>query len=344
MRTKKGIFGVTKDGSEVALFTLECDCGARFEFISYGAALKSVRVPAAKGTTEITYGFDTLAEYEENRFFFGATIGRFGNRIAHGKFFISDVEYSLARNNGNNHLHGGELGFDRRVWKSVVEQTANAASVVFAYNSPAGEEGYPGNLQVTVTYTVTDNGELSITYQGKTDEITPFNPTNHTFWNIAGADAGSIADLVLELNCPLYIPVNDELIPTGEILSVKNTPMDFLKPKAVGKDIEAVKPAGYDHCFVIAPESGGSALKFAARITDPKSGRRMEVFTTMPGMHVYSGNFIKNAKIAGGLESQRRGAICFETEFFPDSVNQPHFPSVLLEPGKTFFSKTVYRF
>jgi aldose 1-epimerase len=350
-------FGFTRDNQEVHLFMLESASGMRAEFISYGAALKSLCMPDARGEfRDVTYGFETLAEYEAHRFFFGATIGRFGNRIAHGSFSLGGADYTLAKNdNAKHHLHGGETGFDRRVWKGSLTAEKTAATVTFTYDSPDGEEGYPGNLAAEVTYTVTDADELIITYTARTDKTTPFNPTNHSFWNLACVDSGegkshdTIESHLLQLHCPLYIPADDDLIPTGEILSVKGTPMDFTSPKSIGKDIDRVLPNGYDHCFVIDPHAvsrslpQGIPLRCAALLKDPASGRAMEVLTTMPGVHVYSGNFIQEVKTAGGM-SKRRGALCLETEQFPDSVNRPYFPSPLLKPGETFFSQTVHRF
>jgi aldose 1-epimerase len=344
MQTSRENFGTARNGQNTELFVLESATGMRVELISYGAAVKSLRVPDKNGSVkEITYGFDTLAEYEEHRFYFGASIGRFANRIARGSFVLDGKTYTLGcNNNGVHHLHGGELGFDRRVWSGVLHASETEASVVFTYVSPDGEEGYPGNVTASVTYTLRDSDELAVTYGGTTDAPTPFNPTNHTFWNIAGIGSGGIEQHVVELNCPFYIPVDDGLIPTGEILSVKNTPMDFTVPKTIGRDIDAVKPAGYDHCFVVG--TGQSALRRAARITNPAGLLTMEVLTTAPGMQVYSGNNIKTAKIAGGNSAAWREAVCFETGFFPDSVNTLHFPSPILLPGSRFFSQTVFRF
>jgi aldose 1-epimerase len=313
------------------------------ELISWGAAIRSLRLPDKHGgLDEVVYGFDTLAEYEAQRFFFGAAIGRYGNRIAGGKFFLDGKEFTLARNDGKNHLHGGPSGFDRQVWKSSLSSAGDAAQVRFARLSPAGEEGYPGNLRVSVCYTLSDSGALTIDYSAKTDAATPFNPTNHAYWNLAGAGAPSALEQELELNCPFYLPVDEELIPTGEILSVKNTALDFTKAKKIGQDIDSVKPSGYDHCFVIAP--GVAALRRAALLRDPLSGRSMEVLTTAPGIQVYSGNMITPAALSGGRQAVWRGAICLETEGFPDAVNRPHFPSVILRPGETFFSRTVHVF
>jgi aldose 1-epimerase len=229
------------------------------------------------------------------------------------------------------------------VWQGELRQDADGeARAAFSIKSPAGEEGYPGNVSARVTYTLTDGNELRIVYEASSDAGTPFNPTNHAFWNLAGAASGSINEHILQLRCPFYLPVDSEFIPTGEILSVKNTPMDFLSEKPIGRDIDSAKPAGYDHCFVIDGVPG--ELNLAAVARDPVSRRRMEVWTTMPGIQVYAGNNIKNARIAGGAEAAWRGAFCLETEFFPDSVNKQHFPSPILTREKNFSSQTVYKF
>jgi aldose 1-epimerase len=338
MKAEKKMFGVTKNKENVDLFCLTSAGGLRVELISYGAAIKSVLFP-----DEITYGFDSLEEYEARRFFFGAVIGRYANRIARGRFFLEGREYCLERNNGNNHLHGGVRGFDRRVWKGkLLQEAGDKASAAFSIESPSGEEGYPGNVSARVMYTLTDSNELHIVYSALSDSATPFNPTNHAFWNLAGAASGDISAHELRLCCPFYLPVDDELIPTGEILSVKNTPMDFLSAKAIGRDIDKVKPAGYDHCFVIDGVPG--ELNLAAVVREPTTMRRMEVWTTMPGIQVYSGNNIKNARISCGAESKWRGALCLETQLFPDSVNKNHFPSPFLLPGKECIFRTVHKF
>ncbi|MCX7786190.1 MAG: galactose mutarotase [Spirochaetes bacterium] len=342
MKLTRTTFGKTSHGQDVELFSLQSVNGLGAEIISYGAALKSFRMPDRTGKVqEITLGFDTLTEYEANRRFFGATIGRVANRIAGGRFFLYGKEYRLAVNNGPNHLHGGLNGFDRVVWKGETFLQSDRASVVFTYTSPDGEEGYPGELNVVVTYTLSDEGELSITYEAETNEPTPVNLTNHTFWNLGGVTS-TIESLELELRCPFYLPVDDTLIPTGEIRSVKDTPMDFLTPKRIGRDIDQVKPNGYDHCFVI--EGGKEPLRTAAILRDPESGRTMEVLTDLPGIQFYSGNMIKEIRGAGGVWFKRRSALCLETELFPDSVHRPHFPSTILHPGTVFRTLTIHRF
>jgi len=342
MECTKKSFGITADGKNVDLFTLAAANGAILELISFGAAIRSFRVPDRRGACdEITLGFDTLAEYEANRRFFGATIGRVGNRIAQGKFSLEGKEYALALVNGPNHLHGGLAGFDRVVWAAESFRQDDSASVIFSYLSPDGEEGYPGNLRVAVAYTFTDSGDLSIAYEAETDEPTPVNLTNHTFWNPAGIGKG-ILDLVVELPCPFFLPVDDTLIPTGEILSVRGTPMDFTAPKRLGQDIDKVLPNGYDHCYVSGAKGRDPYL--IASVSDPASGRRMEIVTDLPGVQFYSGNNIKDIRGAGGRLFTKRDALCLETQFFPDSVNRCHFPSTVLKPDETFRTITIHRF
>jgi len=332
-------------------FTLEGAGGVSAEVISFGAAIRSVRMPGKDGgVSEITYGFDTLEEYEAKRRFFGASIGRAANRIARGAFTLGGAEFTLARNErGVNHLHGGECGFDRRLWRGELREGDGEASVTFSLRSPAGEEGYPGNLDARVTYTLTDGGaseggcgQLIIDYAAEADAMTPFNPTNHTFWNLSGGREESVLMHELELNCPFFLPVDADLIPTGEVRSVSGTAMDFSRAKPLGRDIEGVVPDGYDHCFVIAP--GRRAVRRAARLFDRGSARALEVFTDMPGIQVYSGNHIRPERVSGGRPAVRRGAVCLETEFFPDAVNRPHFPQGLAGPGRPFSSRTVLRF
>ena len=341
MEFSRKTFGTTADGKSVELFSLAASCGITAELLSLGAAIRSVKMPDRNGKVEeITLGFDTLGEYETNRRFFGATIGRVGNRIAKGKFSLDGKDYELALVNGPNHLHGGTKGFDRVVWASEAFRQGESASVVFSYTSPAGEEDYPGTLQVLVTYTLTDAGELSIAYEAETDHATPLNLTNHTFWNPAGVGK-SILDLEVELHCPFYLPVDETFIPTGEILSVKGTPMDFTSPKRLGSDIDKVLPNGYDHCYV----SGAKERTLAplGKVRDSVSGRCLEISTDLPGVQFYSGNNIKDITGAGGVLFTKRSALCLETQFFPDSVNRIHFPSTILLPDQTFRSMTVHR-
>lgn len=336
MKIEERPFGTTSGGRDVRLFILQSASGVRAEIISCGATLKSLRTPDRTGASgEITAGFDTLAEYEANRGYFGATVGRFANRIAGARFRSDGVIHTLAANEGRNHLHGGVRGFDRAVWDAQLFRQADMASIAFSLLSPDGEEGYPGELRITVVYTLTDTDELSIAYEAEADETTPVNPTNHTYWNLAGPASGTIDNHELELRCPFFLPVDEELLPTGEILSVRGTPMDFTVRKRIGPEV-------CDHCFVIEP--GEDDVRTAAVLRDPGSGRKMEILTGLPGIQFYTGNLIPDIRTAGGVELRRRGALCLETGFFPDSVNRPHFRSPFIAPGETYRSITVHRF
>jgi aldose 1-epimerase len=292
----------------------------------------------------VVHGFDNLEQYAKGHPGFGATIGRFGNRIARARFTLDGREYTLAANNGRNHLHGGLKGFDKVVWDArSLPATDHEAAVQFRYLSKDGEEGYPGNLSVTVTYTLTDDNALRIDYEATTDKATPVNLTNHSYFNLAGE--GDVLDHEVMIAADRYTPVDDELIPTGEITSVKGTPLDFTRPMQIGARIEQLKPkpGGYDHNYVLNRD--GKALALAARATEPKSGRGMEVLTTEPGMQLYTGNFLDGKYTGvGGVAYGRHSGLCLETQHFPDSVNRPNFPSTILRPDETFESTTVFKF
>jgi len=338
-------FGKTKDGKDVSVFTLINGHGVKVRLIDYGATLISVEAPDKAGkTANITLGFPTLAGYLERHPYFGSTVGRYGNRIAGGKFKLDGKEYSLATNNGPNHLHGGIKGFDAVMWKAEVLKGRDSA-VRFTYTSPDGEEGYPGKLDVTVTYTLTHNNELKIDYEAKTDKATVVNLTNHAYWNLAGAGSGTILKHVLTLAADKYLPIDDTSIPTGRLADVKGTPFDFTTPHAIGERIDEVKKdphktKGYDHCFVLRGQQG--KLELAAKAKDPVSGRVMEIFTTEPGVQLYCGNFLGGGAGEGGYKQHE--AFCLETQHYPDSPNQPSFPSTVLKPGETYRSTTVHKF
>jgi aldose 1-epimerase len=312
---------------------------------AYGAILTELRAPDRYGrVANVVHGFDNLEQYVKGHPGFGATIGRFGNRIARARFTLDGKEYTLAANNGRNHLHGGLKGFDKFVWEAKpLPAGDHEAAVQFTYSSKDGEEGYPGNLSVTVPYTLTDDNELRIDYHATTDRATPVNLTNHSYFNLAGD--GDVLDHEVMIAGDRYTPVDDELIPTGEIAGVKGTPLDFTKPMRIGARIEQLKPrpGGYDHNFVL--NGGGKSLALAARVTEPKSGRVMEVLTTEPGIQFYTGNFL-DGKYTGvsGVVYGRHSGFCLETQHFPDSVNRPNFPSTILRPGGTLKSTTVLKF
>ncbi|MCF7765019.1 MAG: galactose mutarotase [Verrucomicrobia bacterium] len=342
---EKKTFGKTADGQTVDLFTLTNSDGLVARITSYGALLTELQVPDRNGSlTDIVLGFDNLEDYLKGHPHFGCTTGRFANRIAGGKFSLDGKSYSLAINNGPNHLHGGPQGIDKRVWKTSAE--SNGESVVFEYHSPDGEEGYPGNLDLRVTYTLTDENELKIDYRAVTDQATPINLTNHSYFNLAGAGEGTILDHELLLNARFFTPVDETSIPTGAILPVPGTFMDFTRSKKVGADFEQIEgdPGGYDHNFVIAKDFPGQ-LALAARVHEPRSGRTMEILTTEPGVQLYTANYLDGRfKGKGGRAYPKNSALCLECQHFPDSVNQPHFPSVILRPDHEYRQTTIHRF
>jgi aldose 1-epimerase len=337
-------FGKTPEGQRVALYTLTNTNGIRARITNYGAILVSLEVPDKNGKlADITLGFDTLEGYIKEHPYFGATVGRYANRIGGAKFKLNDVEYQLAANNGPNHLHGGIKGFDKVVWKAEdVTAESDRALVRLSYLSKDGEEGYPGNLACTVTYTLTKDDELKINYEAETDKTTILNLTNHSYWNLAGQGNGDILGHELTLNADKYTPVDEGLIPTGQIKSVKDSPMDFTKPMKIGSRIAQVE-GGYDHNYVL--NSGGGTLALCARVYEPTSGRVMEIHTIEPGVQFYTGNFL-DGSITGkaGRVYNKNYGFCLETQHFPDSPNKPDFPSVVLKPGDKYITVTVHKF
>jgi aldose 1-epimerase len=343
MSVKYELFGTTLEGEEVGKFILNNSQGITATVMNLGGTVISLKIPDREGEIkEVTLGFDNLQQYLANHSYFGAAIGRFANRIANGVFQLDGVKYCLARNeNGLNHLHGGNKGFDKVVWQAESFHGPNLNGVTFSYLSPDGEEGYPGNLKVTIIYSLNEDNEFKIEYKAQTDKPTIVNLTNHTYWNLAGAGSGTVMNHQLTLNSKKYLPVNNSLIPTGEIKTVQGTPMDFTKPKLIGKDIHNTT-GGYDHCFVI--ESSNQELNLAAKLYEPESGRAMEILTTTPGIQFYSGNFLDNIKGAGGALFQKHSGLCLETGFFPNSINEPEFPSPILYPDKKYHQVTIHRF
>ena len=341
---EKSEFGTLEDGTVIEAFTLRNARGAMAKVITYGATLTELWVPDKNGKLgDVVFGFDGLKGYLGSHPYFGSTVGRYANRIAKGKFTLDGKEYTLAINNGPNSLHGGKIGFDRRVWKAEPLREPHAAAVRFTYLSPDGEENYPGNLSVSVTYTLTDENALKLDYSAKTDKATPVNLTNHSYFNLAGS-GGDILGYVLYLNADWFTPVDATLIPTGEIRSVKGTPLDFTKPTPIGAHIAEIKDiGGYDHNFVINGEPG--KLRLAARVSEPTSGRQMEVWTTEPGVQFYSSIGLDGTIVGkGGITYKKYGALCLETQHYPDSPNHPNFPSTILRPGESFHSETIYKF
>ncbi len=332
--------GLTATGEAVELFTCTNATGCTLELLSWGATVKSLSVPDREGHLgDVTLGFPDLSGYLQRHPYFGSTVGRFANRIAGARFTLDGVGYRLAANNGANHLHGGETGFDRVVWDAEPFEDQDASGVRFRYHSRDREEGYPGNLEVEASYALTDSDALVMAFQATADAPTPVNLTNHTYWNLAGA--GLILDHVVEIEADRYLPVDAGQIPTGEIAVVAGTPMDFTKPKPVGRDLDAIPGTrtGYDHCFVLRHRS---TVARAARVAEPGSGRVMEIFTTQPALQFYTGNNLSGFEPHGGFG--RFAGLCLETQHFPDSPNQPRFPDTILAPGERYAHETVHRF
>ncbi len=337
MKVERTFFGKTSDGSSVDLFTLTNSEGNIVQLTDYGAILVSVQVPDRDGKrANVNLGFDNLKGYLDGNPFFGATVGRYANRIAKGKFRLDGTDYTLAVNNGPNHLHGGLVGFDKQVWQAEVLPGEDSATVRFTLRSPDGQEGFPGNLDVTAEYTWNDNNELAYTFQAKTDAPTVLNLTNHAYWNLAGAGNGDVLEHILQLQCDRYVAVDETLIPTGDIVKVDGTPLDFRQPHALGERIAQLpETKGYDHCYVV--EGAAGQLRKCAVVRDPSSGRAMEVSTTQPGVQLYTANHLRDPW-------GQHGAFCLETQHYPDSPNRPDFPTTRLNPGETFSETTVIRF
>lgn len=339
-------FGTLPDGTRVDVFTLKNANGVEVRIMTYGATITSIRVPDRNGKfDDVVTGFDTLDGFVTRGRFFGVIAGRYANRIANARFTLDGKTYQLAANNGKNHLHGGLRGFDKVVWKAASFERDGASGVKLTYVSPDGEEGYPGTLTATVTYTLTPQNELTLDYEATTDKATPVNLTNHAYFNLAGDGRGDILQHLLTINADRYTPTDDTQIPTGELAPVAGTPFDFRKPTAVGARIDADheqirRGKGYDHNFVL----NGTGLRHAARLVDPASGRTLDVSTTEPGVQLYSGNNLDGAVGKGGHVYGRRSALCLETQHFPDSPNHANFPSTILRPGERFQSKTVFAF
>jgi len=338
-------WGRTAEGQSVSLVTLSNRLGMVVKITSYGAIITELHAPDRQGQlTNVVLGFDNLDRYLQGHPAFGATIGRVANRIAGAKFTLDGREYRLAANIGEHHIHGGRAGFHQRVWQTrLLPSGADRAAVEFSYLSVDGEEGYPGNLEVKVTFSLTDANELRIDYEAETDRATPVNLTNHSYFNLAGH--GDVLGHVLEIAADRYTPSDRALIPTGEIAPVAGTPLDFTTPKTIASRIDQLRPHpnGYDHNYVL--NSGGGALAFAARAVEPLSGRVLEAHTTEPGVQLFTANFFDGRMVGtGGVSYPQHAGFCLETQHFPDAINQPHFPSVVLRPGTTFRSTTLFRF
>lgn len=338
------------DGKKVNLYTLTNANKIEMKVTNYGGIITSLKVPDKNGHfDDIVLGYNTLAEYIKNNPYFGAIIGRYGNRIKLGKFTLEGNEYTLATNNPPNALHGGPKGFDKVVWDAKTTQDSNSVSIQFSYLSKDGEEGYPGDLNVIVTYILTNENELKIDYLATTDKPTIVNLTNHTYWNFAGEGSGDILNHQLMINADKYTPVDNTLIPTGEIASVEGTPMDFRVPTAIGSriddDFEQLKfGKGYDHNWVLN-KSIENEMTLAATVFEPTNGRYMEIYTTEPGIQFYSGNFLDGSIVGkSGKKYEFRDGFCLETQHYPDSPNKPNFPSTVLRPGETYETTTLHKF
>lgn len=349
MGIRKDRFGKTTDGKAVDLYTLTNEKGMEVKITNYGATMVSLKVPDRHSEpVDVTLGYNSLKAYERDNAYFGCIVGRYANRIAGGEFKLHGKRYHLAKNDGDNHLHGGTRGFNKAIWQVKKPIDDVAPNVLLTYLSPDGEEGYPGNLSVTVTYRLTEKNDLRIDYTAETDQPTVINLTHHSYFNLAGSGSGNILGHTLTIFADQFTPVDNRLIPTGELRSVKGTPLDFTRPAGIGvridqEDEQLILGKGYDHNWVLNKEEGVLAL--AARVMESTSGRTMGVYTTEPGIQFYSGNFLGD-RIAGkeGQIYRHRGGFCLETQHFPDSPNRPQFPSTVLEPGEKYKQTTIYRF
>lgn len=341
---KKGFWGKT-----VEIYKLKNSKGAETQIITYGGTVVSLKVPDKNGKfADVVLGYDSIADYEKNQSYIGALIGRYGNRIAKGKFTLDGKEYILAKNNGENHLHGGPKGYDKVVWTAKPSTDKNGANLELTYLSKDGEEGYPGNLNIKVIYSLTENNELKIVYSATTDKNTVINLTHHSYFNLAGAGNGDILNHQLTLYADKFTPTDDGSIPNGELKSVKGTPFDFLIPTAIGARISNADDQlkfgnGYDHNWVL--NKTDNSMTLAATVFEPTSGRTMEVYTTERGLQFYSGNYLEGAiKGKSGQNYPRRTGFCLEAQNFPDAPNKPNFPSAVLKKGETYSQTTIYKF
>jgi aldose 1-epimerase len=347
-RIDKRAFGKLPDGRTVDIYTLKNSKGLEVEITNYGGAVVAIRTRDRRGRMgDIALGYDEPSGYVADTSYFGALIGRYGNRIARGVFKLNGIEYQLARNNDPNHLHGGVVGFNKVVWQASEVTRKDGVGLELTYLSKDNEEGYPGNLNVTATYVLTNANELRIEYSATTDKDTVVNLTHHSYFNLAGAGAGDVLSHVLKINADRFTPVDATLIPTGELKAVKGTPFDFNAPTAIGSrinqtDEQLVRGNGYDHNFVLSKM--GRELSLAANVYEPKSGRILEMWTTEPAVQFYTGNFLNGVKGKAGRVYNRRGGFCLEAQHFPDSPNQPAFPSTVLKPGERYTQTTVYKF
>ena len=348
MSVEKSFFGKMQDGTEIFLYTLRNKNGMSVGIINYGGIIVSIDVPDRNGKIDdVNLGYDNLEQYLEKGMFFGAIIGRHGNRIENAEFELNGVTYRLAKNDGRNHLHGGNRGFDKVVWEAEPFVEGGAPALQLSYLSPDGEENYPGNLEVKVIYTLTEDNSIKIDYFAVSDRDTVVNLTNHAYFNLSGHGSGNILDHQVMINADRFTVINDECIPTGEIRDVADTPMDLRKPRPIRGGIESGDEQiacgkGYDHNFVL--NDSGEKPEKAAEVYDPGSGRVMEVFTTKPGIQFYSGNFISRITGKGGAVYDKWSGFCLETQYFPNGTKHRHFPSPFLKAGEEYRHTTIYRF
>lgn len=348
-RVEKAAFGTTAEGHAIDIYTIRNARDVEVRVTNYGGIITSLKTPDRNGRIDdIVLGFDSLAPYLQGTPYFGAIIGRYGNRIGHARFTLAGNSYTLAANDGVNHLHGGVRGFDKVVWQAEPFERATERGLILQYTSPDGEEGYPGELLATVTYTLNDDNELIVDYHATTDQPTVVNLTQHSYFNLAGAGNGDILNHELMIAAPRFTPVDSTLIPTGELAPVAGTPFDFTRATAIGaringNDVQLKNGRGYDHNWVL--ERSGTDLELAARVREPVSGRTLEIRTTEPGLQFYSGNFLDGTITGkGGKVYTHRSGFCLETQHFPDSPNQPSFPATVLRPGQEYRTRTVFTF
>lgn len=343
MEVTQADFGKTADDAEVTLFTCTNKNGYILKMIDYGATVVSFEMPDKDDNVEnVTLSCPDIKGYEACGSYFGCSVGRYCNRIAGGKFTIDGEEFTLATNNGDHHLHGGNRGWDKVMWNAEPIETDSAVGVRFKYRSVDGEEGYPGNVDAQVEYLLNNDNELIVRFQATSDKPTHLNLTNHNYWNLSGQDGGTISEHQLKLASTKYLPVDSGGIPTGELVDVENTAFDFREFHAIGERLKDVgtDPLGYDHCYALDYEDG--KIRLAATVKDPASGRVMEILTTQPGIQFYSGNFLDGSEGSGGFDQYH--AFCLETQHFPDAPNQPQFKSTLVSPGQTYQHETIHRF
>jgi len=339
-------FGTLPDGRQVTRYTLRNDSGMVVKVLDFGGIISEIHVPDRDGTfADVALGFDSLDPYLEDSPYFGALIGRYGNRIGRGRFTLDGKDYQLTVNNGNNHLHGGTPGYDKVRWTAAVE----GDGLVLRYHSPDGEQGYPGNLDATVTYRLTDDNEIVVRFHAVADQPTPVNLTQHSYFNLAGAGEGDVLAHEITIDADKFVPIDAESIPFGELAPVTGTPFDFRKPRAIGEriaqpDKQLRHGTGYDHCWVLNRAPGDSGLKRAVHVCEPTTGRVLELFTEEPGVQFYSGNFLDGSLRGKGHAWTFRSGFCIEPEHFPDSPNQPAYPSTILRPGEAYATESRFRF